>query len=94
MILIYIFSWIPGQVQDGGGVVSDGYSVYPSPIFSGGKLKLSEPLRYDSEIYDVSGKLIRRVPGGVEEIDVSGFSPGVYFLISDDKRIRIKFVVF
>jgi len=91
---IYIFSWIPDQIGEHGYLEKkEDYRVYPSPIIFGSKLVLNRPLNKASGIYDISGKLVKNIPKNRMRISTENFSPGLYFLISDDKKVKIKFIV-
>ncbi|MCD6594988.1 T9SS type A sorting domain-containing protein, partial [bacterium] len=46
-----------------------------------------------SGIYDISGKLVKNIPKNRMRISTKDFSPGLYFLVSNDREIKIKFVV-
>jgi len=79
---------------------NSGYHVYPNPASSSINIRKlpGTPLQYDWEIYDVNGKLIDRTFEFIQQsdyqIDVSHFTPGIYFLeITDEHGLnRIKFV--
>jgi len=90
---VYILSWGGENVWDRGVGVESDYRIYPSPVVMGCKVEINMGLDRAGGIYDISGKLRRILEPGVREIDTRGLSPGVYFLISDDKRIKLKFVV-
>jgi len=91
---IYIFSWIPDQIGEHGYLEKkEDYRVYPSPIIFGSKLVLNRPLNKASGIYDISGKLVKNIPKNRMRISTKDFSPGLYFLVSNDREIKIKFVV-
>jgi len=91
---IYIFSWIPDQIEEHGYLEKkEDYRVYPSPIIFGSKLVLNRPLNKASGIYDISGKLVKNIPKNRMRISTKDFSPGLYFLVSNDREIKLKFVV-
>ena len=90
---IYILGWIDERIVETEGKVSKRYAIYPTPVVYGMNAQLNEELDRRAGIYDISGKLRSILEPGVREIDTRGLSPGVYFLISDDKKIRLKFVV-
>lgn len=79
---------------------NSGYQVYPNPASTSINIQKlpGTPLQYDWEIYDVNGKLVTRTFEFIQQsdyrIDVSHFTPGVYFLeITDEHGLnRIKFV--
>ena len=90
---IYILGWIDERIVETEGKVSKRYAIYPTPVVYGMNAQLNEELDRRAGIYDISGKLRGILEPGVREINTMGLSPGIYFLISDDKRIRLKFVV-
>ena len=91
---IYILSWLPEQI-DGQGYLQqkNDYRIYPSPVIYNTQLVLNRPTDKKFGIYDISGKLLKNIPKNRTRISTENFSPGLYFLISDDKKVKIKFIV-
>ena len=87
---IAIFSLIPEQIV---GKNNGGVDLYPSSVVSNGVLKLYGPLNIPAAIYDISGKHIMNIPLGAKDVCVKFLPAGVYFLRTDDGKIRTKFVV-
>jgi len=90
---IYILEWLWDGVTEEGGSVKERYNIYPVPVEYGVSARLNKALDRQAGIYDISGKLRSVLRPGTREIDTRKLSPGVYFLISEDKRIKLKFVV-
>jgi len=91
---ISIITWIPGQIGDQGSLErKTDYRVYPSPIFSGNKMVLNETIDKTCNIIDISGRRMDKIFPGTREIDVDNYPAGVYFLVSQDKKVKIKFLV-
>ena len=91
---IYILSWLPEQI-DGQGYLQqkNDYRIYPSPVIYNTQLVLNRPTDKKFGIYDISGKLLKNIPKNRTRISTENFSPGLYFLISADKKVKIKFIV-
>jgi len=90
---VYILRWSSDRVNGDEIEMVHRYRIYPSPVVMGGKIEISKELDRSAGIYDISGKLRDILKPGARTINTRGLSPGVYFLISDDKKIRLKFVV-
>ena len=90
---IYILEWLWDGVTEVEGGVKERYSIYPVPVEYGVSARLNKALDRQAGIYDISGKLRSVLRPGTREIDTRKLSPGVYFLISEDKKIKLKFVV-
>jgi len=90
---IYILKWSGDRVTEKEGGVKERYNIYPVPVEYGMNARLNEVLDRQARIYDISGKLREILKPGARTINARELSPGVYFLISGDKKIRLKFVV-